>query len=319
MSIQQVGKPGLYQEYPELLEEADMPESGRQHDLGKHTEVLLEWHFQEQNWYLSGNIYILQHNFRPVSPDVFLAKISLTQEEKDDIESWDMREPRRPAPAWVLEIASESTWPEDLDAKVGRYNQMGVEEYFAYDPNTPMVWADRSTRLRGWRYANGTTQTIVPDARGWLWSNSLQLWVVPGGKYPTFLKADEQPLITPQQEARLHKAALERAEEQQRRAAEQAAREAERAERAEQFIIEETRRATREAERAKQAEQRLIEEAERAKQAEQKAKDEAARAALAEQKAKGEAERAIQAEERAQQLEILMRKLAERGIDPNSL
>jgi Uma2 family endonuclease len=37
-------------------------------------------------------------------------------------------------PAVVFEMASKSTWREDLDEKFDRYEELGVREYFLFDP-----------------------------------------------------------------------------------------------------------------------------------------------------------------------------------------
>jgi Uma2 family endonuclease len=37
-------------------------------------------------------------------------------------------------PAVVFEVASQNTWREDLDEKFDRYEQLGVREYFLFDP-----------------------------------------------------------------------------------------------------------------------------------------------------------------------------------------
>lgn len=50
-------------------------------------------------------------------------------------------------PAAVFEIASESTWREDVDDKYDRYEQLGVREYFLFDPEGLYL----VPRLQGYR------------------------------------------------------------------------------------------------------------------------------------------------------------------------
>jgi Uma2 family endonuclease len=54
-------------------------------------------------------------------------------------------------PAAVFEMASEGTWREDVDDKYDRYEQLGVREYFLFDPEGLYL----VPRLQGYRL-NGT-------------------------------------------------------------------------------------------------------------------------------------------------------------------
>src|SRR2546423_14915015 len=56
-----------------------------------------------------------------------------------------------PAPHVVLEILSAETWKKDLEEKPGIYAQLGVQEYFAYDPNPSPLAEATLQRLFGWR------------------------------------------------------------------------------------------------------------------------------------------------------------------------
>lgn len=214
MTVPSIKRKSLYEEFPELLEEASMPESGFQHDLGHYLESILRWYYRAQNWYVSGNIYLLEEGRRPISPDIFICKQALTQEEKDNIESWDLRLPNRKVPAVVFEIASDATWQQDLNDKVERYRLMGVEEYFAYDPNTNPVWDDKTTRLKGWRFTNGQTETITPTPEGSLKSESLGLLLTPDKKYLRFFTLEGRPLWTAEQEAEFEKTTRLRLEQE---------------------------------------------------------------------------------------------------------
>jgi hypothetical protein len=88
-----------------------------------------------------------------------------------------------PAPQVVFEIASEETWHKDLTEKPGKYAAMGVQEYFAYDPNEPLLSRKANRRLFGWRLdASGRSMRAMPSrSDGALWSPSLESWLVPDG------------------------------------------------------------------------------------------------------------------------------------------
>jgi Uma2 family endonuclease len=90
-----------------------------------------------------------------------------------------------PAPQVVFEIASEETWKRDLEEKPDRYALMGVQEYFAYDPNIPPIRRSESYRLFGWQLDNetGLMQKMAPGPGGRLWSRHLDSLLVPDGAY----------------------------------------------------------------------------------------------------------------------------------------
>src|SRR5436309_1617773 len=56
-----------------------------------------------------------------------------------------------PAPEVVFEILSAETWKKDVEEKPVAYARMGIQEYFAYDPNFPPLAAATTGRLFGWR------------------------------------------------------------------------------------------------------------------------------------------------------------------------
>jgi hypothetical protein len=62
---------------------------------------------------------------------------------------------------------------------------MGVQEYFAYDPNIPPIRRSESYRLFGWQLDNetGLLQKMTPGPGGRLWSRHLDSLLVPDGAY----------------------------------------------------------------------------------------------------------------------------------------
>ena len=81
--------------------------------------------------YVSGNllIYYQQGTLARVAPDVFVV-FGARDEERSSYLLWE--EPK--APDFVLEIASPGTWREDQTSKRELYSQLGVGEYWQYDP-----------------------------------------------------------------------------------------------------------------------------------------------------------------------------------------
>jgi Uma2 family endonuclease len=319
MSTQQTIQVPTYYEFTE--DDPDMAEKGAQHDLAIDTEDLLKLVFGTENWYIKGNMYIREKDRPNIAPDVFMCKVKLTQTEKDQMDSWDLSQPNRPVPSFVLEVASGETFPKDLGEKVERYRAMGVQEYFVYDPSQPRpVWREKDVRLKGWQFVDKVAQTPLahPDSakKGWFWSEVLQRWLAPAGIKLELYDAKGNRELT--REERRQVAVLssdferERANEVTQRAiqlelekqvrdAQLAAVRQEREEalrKAEQWELEEAaRRAQLELERQEKEAERQAKEAERqAKEAERQEK---------------EAERA-----RRQQLEA---KLREMGVDIDNL
>lgn len=73
-------------------------------------------------------------------------------------------------PDVVLELLSSSTEREDLGNKRRIYEQtFRVKEYFCIAPQV--------ARIIGWRLINDSYVALQTDERGWIWSESLGLWI----------------------------------------------------------------------------------------------------------------------------------------------
>jgi Uma2 family endonuclease len=132
-----------------------------------------------------------------------------------------------PAPQVVFEILSEETWHKDLQEKPRTYAQMGVQEYYAYDPNTPPLRRATSQRLFGWQLDSQQTTMrplILPPERV-LWSRHLDSFLVPDGSWLRLYDRQGQLRLTEAQ-AMAQQAEVEarRAEVEARRAEQEAKR-----------------------------------------------------------------------------------------------
>lgn len=164
-------------------EDQDMSESARQHTLNGYLEAVLRWLYRKEGWFVGGDLPMQSQNMSdPVSPDISLLKnVVLSEEEIDDLTVWQIALPHRPPPAVVFEVASKSTWRTDVNDKPAVYHKMGVKEYFTFDPN--QIWGKRKQfRLKGWRYTENSIIEI-PVQNDQLWSEELQTWLVPQGRY----------------------------------------------------------------------------------------------------------------------------------------
>jgi Uma2 family endonuclease len=229
MSIQDAlgeEKKALYRdEY--IVEQDEMGDNATHDLLIRYLVRVLEWLYRVEQWMIgvNRNLYheALDNSQKLIVPDIAVFKgIYVSPEDQPYISSWDMRKGDKKAPPLVIEISSENTYPGDieLDKKPRLYGLVGVREYFAYDPNRPRVWPRRyNTRLLGCRYSeDGIPQAIVPDERGRLWSEVLESWLVPDGRYLRLYDREGNLRLTEAEEeskARQEESKARRAAEQQ--------------------------------------------------------------------------------------------------------
>jgi Uma2 family endonuclease len=168
-----------YDSHP--TEEDQMGETAPHADLVHYLVEVLRWLFQGQTCAIYENLNIYQttnENEYPLAPDVVIFKGVVRR----PIRSWKIGGSGA-APQVVFEIASEETWAKDLNEKPERYARMGVQEYFAYDPNEPAFSRSRTRRLFGWQRVPGhaSLREMMPKSNGALWSAQLESWLVPDG------------------------------------------------------------------------------------------------------------------------------------------
>lgn len=170
-----------YDSHP--TEEDLMGETSDHATLVSYLMAVLKWLFHGQRCaiYENLNFYQTANEYeRPLAPDVAVIKGVSFQRVK----SWRI-DTTGPAPHIVFEIASEETWAKDLNEKVWKYARMGVQEYYAYDPNDPPVWRRVSGRLIGWQLDKDTPtmHTMSPGPGRHVWSPHLQSFLVPDEQY----------------------------------------------------------------------------------------------------------------------------------------
>ena len=120
----------------------------------------LEVHFAERpDVYIGINqllYYILDDPTASVAPDVFAVFGAHGSHPR---RSWIVSREGGIAPAFVLEIASESTWQHDATAKRAIYAEIGAEEYWRFDPEGAYF----PVPLVGERLVNGKYEPIETD------------------------------------------------------------------------------------------------------------------------------------------------------------
>ena len=109
--------------------------------------------------YVSGDMllyYILNDPTVSVAPDVFAVFGARGSHPRP---SWIVSREGGIAPTFVLEIASDSTWRHDATRKRDIYAQMGVAEYWRFDP----VGVHYPVPLIGERLVNGEYEPIAVE------------------------------------------------------------------------------------------------------------------------------------------------------------
>ncbi|MYN65819.1 MAG: Uma2 family endonuclease [Acidobacteria bacterium] len=106
----------------------------------------LSRHFRDRrDVYVSGDLLIYYEEGNPrvsIAPDVFVV-FGVEKRRRPNYKLWEERH----APDFVLEVASPSTWRDDLGRKRSVYARLGVREYWQYDPSGEFLPA----RLQGER------------------------------------------------------------------------------------------------------------------------------------------------------------------------
>lgn len=121
-------------------------------------EVLRQYFQSRQQIYVSGNLFIYYREGDPkavFSPDVFVI-FGVSKRQRRSYKAW---QEGGQLPAFVLEITSRTTRRQDETDKPALYAQLGVQEYFQYDPTADYL----QPQLKGRRLQNGVYQPMTPQ------------------------------------------------------------------------------------------------------------------------------------------------------------
>jgi Uma2 family endonuclease len=130
---------------------------------------LLKHRYRDQRVYVTGNLLLYYEEGYPahfVVPDAMVVK-DCDPGRRRVFKIWE--EDRTPCA--VFETTSRSTKREDEVFKTQLYQQLGIGEYFFYDPTAEYL----RPPLQGNRLTDGRYQPIEPDANGRLSSRELDL------------------------------------------------------------------------------------------------------------------------------------------------
>ena len=205
--------------------------------------ALRHWFIHQTDVYIAGDMlgyYRKNDNTVRVAPDVYAVIGATGNHQRNSWLVW--REGK--APDFVMEIASQGTWRRDVTVKRDIYANMGVTEYWRFDPTgecfTPALAGERLTDgeyreiplatdaagiLRGRSALLGLDVCVLPGLELHLYDQESGHWLRTPGEseasalaFETALQATEAALL---QEATARQAA--EAAQQQEAAARQAA------------------------------------------------------------------------------------------------
>lgn len=156
----------------------------------------LEWLWRDQNDYFIGANLTIYFNRQQLKnkdfrgPDFFLVK----QTEKRPRKSWVTWEEGGKYPDLIIELLSESTENVDKTLKKDLYqNRFRTPEYFWFSPDT--------LELSGFRLVQAKYETINSNESGWLWSESLGLYLGIHQQQLRYFTLEGQLVPTPEEEA----------------------------------------------------------------------------------------------------------------------
>jgi Uma2 family endonuclease len=192
--------------YPES-DGKPMGETDRhRHAMIRHIELLSNY-YRGQEVYVSGDLLVYYEQGNPkkfVVPDAFVAK-GLPPREHRTYKTWVEGK----APDVVIETTSKKTKTKDLVTKPQIYAQLGVAEYFLFDPEQDYL----DPPLRGHRLVAGGYQDIPEDPRGGLVSEQLGLRLcIEKGNLQFYRLDTNERLLTADERALLEAAARDQAE-----------------------------------------------------------------------------------------------------------
>lgn len=144
-------------EYPES-DGKPMTESDPTRDYLVYCVEALDLYFQSRrSVYVSGNLFVYYRQGdrkAVVSPDVFVI-FGVSKRKRRSYQAW--KEGGK-LPDFVMEITSKTTKTEDERDKPLLYAQLGVQEYFQYDPTGDYL----QPQLKGYQLVEGRYQPIPP-------------------------------------------------------------------------------------------------------------------------------------------------------------
>ncbi|NJL40102.1 MAG: Uma2 family endonuclease [Leptolyngbyaceae cyanobacterium SM1_4_3] len=156
----------------------------------------LEWLWRDRNDFFIGanlTIYFSRQQLKTQDfrgPDFFLVK----KTQKRPRRSWVVWEEDGKYPDLIIELLSDSTAGNDRNLKKEIYqDRFRTPEYFYFSPDT--------LELAGYRLIGQRYQAIAPNSAGFLWSESLNLYLGVHQGQLRYFDPEGQLVLTPEEDA----------------------------------------------------------------------------------------------------------------------
>ncbi len=179
----------------------------------------LSYYYRDQRVYVGCNLLVYYEEGDPsrfIVPDIFIAADN-DPGDRRVFKTWEEGK----SPGVAFEVTSKSTRRHDASFKPRVYAEIGVKEYFLYDPTSEYLLPP----LRGFRLVGDSYEEMQPEESGSLVCQELGLLLcLEAGRLAIYDRQTGEPLRTEAEaERRAREAAEARAESeaQARRAAEQ--------------------------------------------------------------------------------------------------
>jgi len=127
-------------------------------EMVRHIELLKQY-YADQKVYVSGDLLVYYEQGNPkkfVVPDLFVA-IGVSPRQRRIYKIWEERH----VPDVIIETTSRKTKKKDQFDKPALYCQLGVKEYFLFDPLGEYL----DPNLQGYRLVDGRMSAITPEAK----------------------------------------------------------------------------------------------------------------------------------------------------------
>ena len=180
-----------------LLDEHDLPSEQEEHlrvPLGTVHKVLCDSLYpgvksryaHRRDVVVAEDLYVYyertDENGKPyagrLAPDLFVA-FQVPLRDRQSYVAWQ----EAIVPSFVLEVLSPSNWRRDVYKKPGLYAEMGVAEYFLFDPDNHIEPRLQGFALKGKAYRPLPTETPIEGMRG-TFSKKLGLYLCHTAPWP---------------------------------------------------------------------------------------------------------------------------------------
>lgn len=135
--------------------------------------ALSHWYRRRDDVYVAANMTLYYEEGSPAKnrgPDIMVSKGVRGKHPRRSFRTWE----EGVVPAVIFEVTSISTQREDDIVKPRVYADIGVKEYFMFDPEGEYL----HRRLRGYQLVDGEYEIMAADAAGGIYSPELGLRLV---------------------------------------------------------------------------------------------------------------------------------------------